>query len=55
MPILEASLSSFNATERFTDLGKLNFLIEPIFNTASKKLLNSKVVEIDQKIIISLC
>jgi len=51
------------STERFTDLGKLNFPIwfgfrlEPISNTSSvpKILFDSKVVKINPKTIIWLC
>jgi len=56
-----ANFTDTHDTERLTNLGKLNlvFKLEPIFTTALqatlKMTLNSKVVKIDCKIIISLC
>jgi len=53
-------INLFETTERFTDLGKLNFPIfyaGAKFNTAPaalKTMLNLKMLKIDQKIIILL-
>jgi len=53
----------YDPTERFTDLGKLNFPMAVLGSSQYAKLpqlppkilLDSKVVKIDPKIIISLC